>query len=88
MYASLTQREYLGWKTYWRLEPWGPYRENLHTAILAREIRRPQQARGSAINIEQFIITAPSERLKSANESLWSVLSLAASKPKVSAANG
>lgn len=27
------------WK-YWKKEPWGPYRDNLHSAIIAREVRR------------------------------------------------
>ena len=25
---------------YWREEPWGAYRDNVHAAIIAREIRR------------------------------------------------
>lgn len=25
---------------YWKEEPWGPWRDNLHAAIIAREVRR------------------------------------------------
>lgn len=56
MRSSLTQRELLGWQKYWEQEPWGAFRDNLHAAILAREIRRPQLRRGSAINIDDFMV--------------------------------
>lgn len=26
---------------YWEAEPWGPWRDNMHAALICREIRRP-----------------------------------------------
>ncbi len=58
----MTQRSYLGWQKYWDKEPWGPWRDNMHTAIIARELRRPQVRRGSRIPLDQFLIRDPEER--------------------------
>lgn len=88
MLSSLTQREYVGWQRYWQAEPWGVYRDNLHTAIIAREIRRPQQARGSHINPDQFMISSAAARRAAAEHTLWTTLALAASKPKESDSDG
>ena len=62
MRASLSQRAYLDWQRYWDFEPWGPWRDNLHTAVLAREIRRPQVRRGSTIDLDQFMAKGPQAR--------------------------
>jgi len=62
MLATTTQAEYLGWQRFWRAEPWGPYRDNLHTAILAREIRRPQLKPGTLIDPDDFMIRPPLAR--------------------------
>ena len=62
MKRSMTQRSYLGWQRYWDKEPWGPWRDNIHTAIIARELRRPQVRRGTRIPLEQFFVRDPEER--------------------------
>jgi len=62
MQATTSQREYISWQRYWTVEPWGPYRDNLHAAILAREIRRPQVKPGSVIDPEDFMIRKPTAR--------------------------
>jgi hypothetical protein len=57
----MSYRSYTGWKKYWNTEPWGPYRDNMHIGILAREIRR--MAPGSKVpKLEVFMIRPPIER--------------------------
>lgn len=64
MKRSLTQREYLGWQLYWEAEPWGPWRDNMHAAIIAREIRRPQVKPGTRVDHETFMLRDPRIRSK------------------------
>jgi hypothetical protein len=83
MRASLTQREYLGWRKYWAAEPWGPWRDNLHAAMIARELRRPQAKRGARVTIEEFMVRDPAERVRSGNRNLLTWLrSVARKVPK------
>lgn len=70
MRASLTQREYLGWRKYWDVEPWGAKRDNLHAAIIAREIRRPQMRAGARVTLEEFMVRDPRERQREASSNL------------------
>jgi hypothetical protein len=62
MLATMSQAEYQGWRQFWREEPWGSYRDNLHVAILAREIRRPQLKPGTPIDADDFMIRQPTAR--------------------------
>jgi len=43
---ALPSREIERWRRYWTEEPWGPWRDNMHTALLAVEVRRPQLGPG------------------------------------------
>lgn len=70
----MTMRSYLSWQKYWDFEPWGAWRDNLHAAILAREIRRPHLRRGSKIGIEPFMVKSPSTRRKESEQNLFTVL--------------
>lgn len=65
MKAQLSQRAYLGWQRYWDAEPWGPWRDNMHTALLAREIRRPQLRRGRTIDLDDFMVRSVEDRAES-----------------------
>lgn len=47
-------------RAYWSKEPWGPYRDNLHTAIIAREIRRGN-FKGDHL-LEQFMVMNPEDQ--------------------------
>jgi hypothetical protein len=80
MRASLTQREYLGWQQYWRAEPWGPWRDNLHAALLAREIRRPQLRKGAKVALEDFMVRDPTERQREATAGFIGFLKSVAKK--------
>jgi len=58
----MTQRELEGWRLYWRTEPWGAWRDNLHAAVVAREVRRPQLRKGAGNKLEDFFYRDPVER--------------------------
>lgn len=81
---SLTQREYLDWQLYWEAEPWGPYRDNLHAALIAREVQRPNLRKGVKPKMDDFMIVNPEKRRREATGNLIDFLKLVAT-PKVKA---
>lgn len=47
---------------YWAHEPWGPWRDNMHAAIIAREIRRPHlKDPRKPTPLSEFILRDPDE---------------------------
>lgn len=64
----------MDWGRYWEEEPWGPWRDNVHIAMLAREIRRPQMQPYSRISLEQFMLVNPLTRAQEASAGLWNML--------------
>jgi hypothetical protein len=47
---------------YWKVEPWGSYRDNLHAGLIAREVRRPYLKDPTRNPLEDFMIVTPEER--------------------------
>lgn len=82
MKDSLSQREYLSWQKYWQEEPWGPYRENLHAALIAREVRRPQLKKGAKVTLDDFMVISPRRRQAEATSGLVNFLKLIAKPGK------
>lgn len=80
MKRSMTLRSYVGWRKYWNEEPWGPWRDNLHTAIIAREIRRGRVKPNAHIDMEQFMVKNPKERVKGAEAKMFSGLASVATR--------
>jgi hypothetical protein len=76
MKESLTQRAYLNWQKYWVEEPWGPFRENLHAAIIAREVRRPNMRKGTRTKLDDFMVVNPEARRKAASANMIDFLKL------------
>lgn len=74
MKRSMTQRAYLGWQKYWDQEPWGPWRDNVHTGIIAREVRRGRVKPHTRITLEQFMVRNPSERKKEGEENFFGMM--------------
>jgi hypothetical protein len=75
MKASMSQRQYLGWQRYFEVEPWGPWRDNLHAAVIAREVRRTMQTkRGSKISLDQFMLKTSGERAVEAEKKVIATL--------------
>lgn len=81
MKSGLTQREYLSWQRYWIEEPWGPWRDNLHAALLAREVIRPHAKAGVKIELEDFMVRQPEDVQRSKRTA--AILRLAAVATKV-----
>lgn len=70
----MTQRSYLGWQRYWDQEPWGPWRDNLHAAIVAREVRRTRVKPSARVPLEQFMVRNPEERRKEGEQSFFGMM--------------
>lgn len=49
---------------YWREEPWGAWRDNLHAAIIAREVARPWLKKGRRPNLDDYLVMLPEHREK------------------------
>lgn len=61
MHDTLTAREYFDWQSYWVEEPWGAWRDNVHTAILAREVIRPHMKENAKIDLDVFMVHHPED---------------------------
>lgn len=46
---------------YWMQEPWGPWRDNLHAAMLALEIVRPNLKKGATLGLDTFMLQHPDD---------------------------
>lgn len=46
---------------FWAHEPWGPWRDNMHAAIIAAEIRRPNLKKGSRVSLADFMLRHPAD---------------------------
>ena len=46
---------------YWMHEPWGAWRDNLHAAIIATEIVRPNLKKGARVGVDTFMLRHPGE---------------------------
>jgi hypothetical protein len=67
---------------YWDEEPWGAWRDNLHAAIIAREVRRPWLKQGAADSLDGFMVVNPEVRRKNRLQGLVEALRAMAGKPK------
>jgi hypothetical protein len=82
MRRSLTARAYRDWQLFWEAEPWGPVRDNLHAAIIASEIRRPQMAKGKTGSLDDFMLQSADERRAKRKSGMLSFLrGIAVAKP-------
>ncbi|HEY3658270.1 MAG TPA: hypothetical protein VGL34_25145 [Steroidobacteraceae bacterium] len=60
---ELSERELRSWKAYWRLEPWGPYRDNMHAAMTVQQLLRPHLKEGAQPpSMMEFMFIEQSER--------------------------
>ena len=58
----MPQREIDRWQRYWNEEPWGPYRDNLHTAMLICQLLRPHLKEGTQLSLQDFMFENPADR--------------------------
>lgn len=40
---------------YWLAEPWGPYRDNLHAAMITLQLMRPHLKKGVSLTIDDLM---------------------------------
>lgn len=59
--AAMPASDYDLLSRYFAIEPWGPWRDNLHAAIIAREVRR-MLTRQRSIDLQQFMVMPPERR--------------------------
>ena len=53
---ELPEREIRRWQKYWALEPWGPLRDNMHTAMLCMQVLRPHLPKNSKLKMDDFML--------------------------------
>jgi hypothetical protein len=81
MRATISPADYEGEWLYWQEEPWGPYRDNLHFAMLCREVIRPYLRKGAKVQIEDFMLR-PEEQKKASRVDAFLQQLFAISKPR------
>lgn len=53
------------WRRYWGEEPWGPWRDNMHMAILASTLLRPHLSSNSkGVEVDAFMLEPDHVRKK------------------------
>lgn len=83
---TMSHREFVRWQRYWTEEPWGPLRDNLHAAIIARAALMPYLKKGKTLGLDDFLIMHPEDRSarnrKKANAELVGLLRSIAGTPQ------
>lgn len=59
MKRAMPLRVYHGWQQYYFFEPWGTWRDNMHAALIAREIRRVHVK--NPPKLEDYLLVRPEE---------------------------
>lgn len=80
---DLPAEDYILLTRYWLEEPWGAWRDNVHAAIIAREIRRGyMKDRKAPLPIEPFMLKVPDLRQTEHRTAFVHMLRQMAGKPK------
>jgi hypothetical protein len=61
---------------YWKQEPWGPWRDNLHAALIAREVRRPYIKDQRKNLLADFLVRDPEERAQEGSKKIAGLFTL------------
>lgn len=70
---------------YWHEEPWGPWRDNLHAAIIAREVRRGLVRNRTPVPLDPFMVKAEEIRQAENRGGLIAILRAMAGTPVTAA---
>ncbi len=73
MKDAMPLRVYTNWQRYWESEPWGAWRDNMHAAVIAREIRRTIPGAKVPV-LSVWMLRDPRERAAEANSQVLSAL--------------
>ena len=56
---TLSAAEWAEWKAFWRIEPWGDVRSDMHNALLCRLIYSAHAGkRGRKVDVEDFMLSS------------------------------
>jgi len=83
---ALPERELRRWALYWNAEPWGPMRDNMHTAMMISELLRPHMKDFKAADPQRFMFENPEdvkEREAIAAQARFEALSRAQARKKL-----
>lgn len=58
---NMPVRDYEMLERYWMHEPWGAWRDNLHAALIAMEVIRPNLKKGARISLDAFMVRHPDD---------------------------
>lgn len=58
---EMPARDYELLHRYWMVEPWGPWRDNVHAALIAGEVRRPNLKKGVRLQLDDFMLRHPDD---------------------------
>ncbi len=59
----MSSEEYSNWVAFYELEPFGPYRDNLHAGIIASILANIHRAKGSqAMKATDYLLVHPDDR--------------------------
>jgi hypothetical protein len=72
--GAMPARDVVLLSRYWAEEPWGAWRDNLHAAIIAREVARLTRRRGARIELKDFMVVNTERRRQDAQSSLVAAL--------------
>ena len=70
---------------YWAHEPWGPWRDNVHAAMIAKELRN---LRGGRVQLDAFMLVEPIERQTKARGSIMAALKAVAKVVRIPSEGG
>lgn len=61
--AGMSYNELRAWDEYYRLEPWGPARDNMHAGLVASTLVNINRRKGTrAATFQDFMLTAAAEQ--------------------------
>lgn len=81
--ARMGATELERWMEFWRVEPWGPYRDNIHAGLIAAAVLQPHVPRGKRSPTHaDFMLKDAQETRASAEKSLLSFFKMAAVKKR------
>lgn len=80
---ELPQRELDRWARYWSEEPWGTYRDNMHAALIIRELLKPHLPENSKVPpLSDYMFEHEEDRKQRARQKLLAELTMVTRKRK------
>lgn len=71
---DLPEREIDRWRLYWGEEPWGPYRDNMHAAMIVTELLKPNLKEGVVLPLSTYMFEHQEDRKERAVEKFMATI--------------